>query len=293
MTDRMETHVLIIGAGMTGLSIAHGLDQAGIKYTIFDSEGREDHRSRSKEWTMGMHWGLPLLESLLPPHLARRIPTDGAVDGSLDYSIPINNGSYIFDGVSGEILKDLTPPSGRIIRVSRRKIRALCREEIDVKWSHTLDSLKCNDEDNTVTATFTNGESHTGTLLVGCDGPRSVVRNHLFDEPAKAQAETMKGAVSISMAISYAAETAKFLRSKSHPVWCMAISPWIFPFLSVQDVPDPNKPETWKFFWMLSWLGDIEPGLSEVDRIKALKERGAKLAEVSQTGVCFVRKVIE
>lgn len=47
----METHVLIIGAGMTGLAIAHGLKQAGIKYTIFDSE--DGIRVRAKEWTMG------------------------------------------------------------------------------------------------------------------------------------------------------------------------------------------------------------------------------------------------
>ena len=280
----METNVLIIGAGMTGLSIAHGLEQAGIKYTIFDTE--DGVRFRPKEWTMGIHWGLPLLESLLPPHLAKRIPTDGSVDGFLDYSQPPNNGAYIFDGVTGDILKDLTV-NDRIVRVSRRKIRALCREDMEVKWSHTLESIRCNDDDNTVTARFTNGESYTGTLLVGCDGPRSTVRSHLFDEPAKAQAKTMEGCVNISMAISYPAETARYIRSKTHPVWCMAISPWIFPFMSMQDVPDPDKPETWKFFMMTNWLGEGELGLSNEDRLKALKERGAKLAEVRSHRVSY------
>ena len=189
----MDVHVLIVGAGMTGLAIAHGLKQAGIKYTIFDTE--DGVRFRPREWTMGMHWGLPMLEKLLPPHLADRIPTDGSVDGSLDWNEPPHNGAYIFDGVNGDVLKDLTPPTGRIVRVSRRRVRALCREEIDVWWSHTLECLKCNDEEKTVTATFTNGKSYTGTLLVGCDGPRSVVRSHLFDDPSKAQAKTMEGAV--------------------------------------------------------------------------------------------------
>ena len=189
----MDMHVLIVGAGMTGLSIAHGLKQVGIKYTIFDTE--DGVRFRPREWTMGMHWGLPMLETLLPPHLAKRIPTDGSVDGSLDWNNPPNNGSYIFDGVNGDILKDLTPPTGRIVRVSRRRIRALCREEIDVQWSHTLESLKPNEGENTITATFTNGKSYTGTLLVGCDGPRSIVRSHLFDDPSKAQAKIMDGAV--------------------------------------------------------------------------------------------------
>lgn len=42
-----EPHVLIIGAGITGLLIAHGLQNAGIKYTIFETE--ESGRWRSKE----------------------------------------------------------------------------------------------------------------------------------------------------------------------------------------------------------------------------------------------------
>ena len=51
--------------------------------------------------------------------------------------------------------------------------------------------------------------------------------------------------------------------------------------MTMQDVPDPDKPETWKFFLMLSWLGDAELNLDEKERIKAVKERGAKLAEAS------------
>ena len=51
--------------------------------------------------------------------------------------------------------------------------------------------------------------------------------------------------------------------------------------MTMQDVPDPNKPETWTFFLMLSWLGEAESNLDEKGRIKAVKERGAKLAEAS------------
>ena len=247
-------------------------------HTIFETE--EAGRWRPKEWTMGIHWGLPLLESLLPPHLAARIPTDGSVDGFLNYDEPPNNGAYIFDGLTGEILKDLTV-TGRIVRVSRRKLRALCSEGVDVKHSHTLQAVTCNDENNTVTATFTNGQSYTGTLLVGCDGPRSIVRSSLFaSDPTSAQAKVLDEAVSISMVVSYDAGTAKYVRSKTHPVWCMCISPEIFPFLTMQDVPDPDKPETWKFFFMTSWLGMRDDNLDNEGRLKAIKDRGEKLAEV-------------
>ena len=223
MTEQRDLHVLIIGAGITGLIIAHGLNKARIKYTIFETE--EPEQWRPKEWTMGIHWALELLEGLLPPHLAARIVKDGSVDGSLDYEKPPNNGAYIFDGTSGEILKDLAVP-GRLVRVSRRKLRALCMEGVDVKQSHTLQTVTCNDEDNTVAATFTNGRSYTGTLLVGCDGPRSPTRDYLFNSEPSGQAKPMQGAVNMPLAVTYAdAEIAKFVRSKAHPVWCMAIHP--------------------------------------------------------------------
>lgn len=100
-----------------------------------------------------IHWGLPLLEGLLPAQIVARIATDGAADPSLNYDEPPNNGAYIFDGVSGDVLKDLTV-SGRIVRVSRQKLRALCSEGINVHWGHALLSVECDDHSNSVTATF-------------------------------------------------------------------------------------------------------------------------------------------
>ena len=278
MPEPREPHILIVGAGITGLIIAHGLEKAGIKYTIFETE--EPEKWRPKEWTMGIHWALPLLEGLLPPRLAARIPKDGSVDGSLNYEEPPNNGAYIFDGVSGEILKDLVVP-GRMVRVSRRKLRALCSEGVPVKQSHTLETVTCNDEEGTVTATFTNGETYTGTLVVGCDGPRSVVRNNLFNFDPAGQAKPMEGAVNVPMAVSYPdPATARFVRSKSHPVWCMAIHPELFTFISMQDVVDPERPETWRFFIFPTWMGKRDDTSSNEERLKELKERGAKVAEV-------------
>jgi 2-polyprenyl-6-methoxyphenol hydroxylase-like FAD-dependent oxidoreductase len=274
-----EPHVLIIGAGITGLLIAHGLKQAGVKYTILESE--DAGRQRPKEWTMGIHWSLPLLEGLLPPDLASRIVKDASVDPTLDYEEPPNNGAYIFDGVSGQVLKDLAV-TGRIVRVSRRKLRALCTEGIDIKYGYTLSTIT-TDSNGTVTVECSTGEAFTGTLLVGCDGPRSSVRSVLFgSDPTAGAAQAMSGCVNISYFVTYPAETARFVRSKSHPVWCMAINPDVFHFMSLQDVVDPERPETWKFFHMTTWIGEKPAETGSEYVMKALKERGAKLAEVSR-----------
>ncbi|KAK3691205.1 hypothetical protein LTR37_018793 [Vermiconidia calcicola] len=288
-----ETHILIIGAGVTGLVIAHALQQAGIRYTIFESE--DAGKKRPKEWTMGIHWSLPLLERLLPPRLASRIATDASVDPSLNYDEPPNNGAYIYDGVTGEVLKDLTPPTGRIVRVSRRKLRALCSECIDIKHGHVLQDVTTSEDSKTVTAKFMNEDSYTGTLLVGCDGPRSAVRSCLFkSEPGEAQAQAMQGGVTTSMAISYPdPEIARYVREKTHPVWCMSISPLLFHFMSMQDVPDPDRPETWRFFYFDSWLAKDQDEVEEFrdrggDILAALKERGGKLAEPFRTALLSI-----
>ncbi len=230
-----------------------------------------------------IHWGLPLLEGLLPAQIAVRIATDGAVDPSLKYDEPPNNGAYIFDGVSGDILKDLNV-SGRIVRVSRQKLRALCSEGINVHWGHALLSVECDDHSNSVTAAFSDGQSYTGTVLVGCDGPRSAVRNHLFmPDRSAATARPMEGIVTTSMCVTYAdPNVATFVRSKTHPVWCIAISPVMFHFMSIQDVPDPERPETWRFFFFNSWLGEKPHDTSGSAARSVLLERAENLAEVRE-----------
>lgn len=121
-------HILIIGAGICGLAIAHGLMKEGIPYTIADAE--EQTVVRPRRWTMALHWGLPMLEALLPRHLADRVRVDGVVDPSLDYRTHPNNIISIYDGATGQLVKEVASDG---LRVDRTKLRALCAEGIDVK----------------------------------------------------------------------------------------------------------------------------------------------------------------
>lgn len=196
-----DPHVLIIGAGIVGLLIAHGLQKAGIRYTIFEAEAQG--QLRTKEWTIGIHWSLPMLTALLPPDIAARMDADGSVDPSLDWTTPPANGPCIYDGVNGKLLKDITPES-RNVRVSRQRLRRLFGEGLAIHWSHTLETISCNEHEGTVTASFNNGVSYTGSLLVGADGPRSSVRNFLFAHDTQlAQVRNLDGIVGHSMVVSY------------------------------------------------------------------------------------------
>jgi len=85
----------------------------------------------------------------------------------------------------------------------------------------------------------------TGSLLVGCDGSRSITRHFLVGKEA-AQPSQMDLAM-FNFPCKFDAETAKLIR-KQHPIFFNSYHPkgrmlWI----SVQDIPDFDKPEDWLF----------------------------------------------
>ena len=68
-----------------------------------------------------------------------------------------------------------------------------------------------------------------------------------------------------------------------HPINHVALDPdrvgGLSVWVSIQDVPDSSKPESWEFQVMPSWLGDRDPGLTDADRLAKLKELAIGLAE--------------
>ncbi|KAL9095651.1 MAG: hypothetical protein Q9165_002083 [Trypethelium subeluteriae] len=96
-------HVLVIGAGITGLLIAQGLKKAGIRCTIFEAEPSAAHY-RSREWGMSIQWALPLLQDCLSDDTYHRIHT-AAVDPFYDPSDP--GILPTFNGATGEHMKDI------------------------------------------------------------------------------------------------------------------------------------------------------------------------------------------
>jgi len=77
---------------------------------------------------MGIHWSLPQLEGLLPSELKARMK-EAMNDPHREP--PEKDTIFMYNGLDGSVLKALPIP--KIVRVSRRKMRALCKEDIDVK----------------------------------------------------------------------------------------------------------------------------------------------------------------
>ena len=124
--------VLIIGAGTTGLAVAQGLQKAGIPYLVFDAKA--ESTPSPTDWPTSLHRSTSLLKSLLPNDLADRLETDAVVDQSL---VGCGNTLSIFDGVNGDLVSESTADGG-CLRLSRNKLRVICREGIQVKVGEHL-----------------------------------------------------------------------------------------------------------------------------------------------------------
>lgn len=65
--------IIIIGAGLVGLTLAQALKKAGFPFQIYDRDGSLDERPAG--WGITMHWALPALASSLPAEVFAKLPS--------------------------------------------------------------------------------------------------------------------------------------------------------------------------------------------------------------------------
>lgn len=180
-----EQPVIIIGAGVTGLTLAQACQKKQVPFRIFERDGsavKSQHRTVGKGLTK--YFGLRHLEAALPAVIASRLP-ECHVDQSAvtfgeegHYDIPNLRTAEVFQQKRIE----------KRIRLSREKLRTLLLTDIEVQWSKTLTEI--SGDDRSVKATFSDGTSETGSLLVGCDGANSTVNRILHPKGHKDEGET-------------------------------------------------------------------------------------------------------
>ena len=103
------------------------LMQAGIRYSVFEKDVSMNYRSN--EWTMAIHWALPLLKEIMPPEVFAKVS-----DIACNPTIGIHSGLYpIINGETGDLIIGVPYKEG--LRVPRSKMRELCAEGINVQVS--------------------------------------------------------------------------------------------------------------------------------------------------------------
>ncbi|KAF2194145.1 FAD/NAD(P)-binding domain-containing protein [Zopfia rhizophila CBS 207.26] len=251
MTSERKIHTLIIGAGTTGLLIAQGLKYAGLPYSLFEQETSQTYLTRPREWGMTLHWGSSHISRCLPPELEARM-SETYADPTL--SPDAVTGLPVYNGKTGELILEMK--AERPCRVSRRKMRSLFSEGLDVQYGKEVVGIV--EEGEKVRVRFKDGSEVVGDVVAGCDGARSRVRECIVGEERARLTEVPLSIFNFTQRFSR--EQALYLREKN-PLFTKSIHPdhgTLF-WLSIQDVPDPAKPETWLFQLLISWVDNPLP----------------------------------
>lgn len=182
-----QTHVLIIGAGLTGLLLAQGLRKLNAtlesqgqpaRYTFSIYERDESAFYRGGGFSLTIHWALQQLYDILPEELSARIFE------CVGNPVAIENGqmgsfTYLNLRTGQPAFQTSLPPGWKGARMSRVKFLKLLMSDVNVQYSTRLSEITFPDDD-TVCAHFEDGQQVTGDLLVGADGSRSVVRRFVY-----------------------------------------------------------------------------------------------------------------
>lgn len=172
----MQTDVLIVGAGPTGLALACQLIRYGVDFVIVDRNASTTPHSKAigvQARTLEIYEQIGIAGKLIAlgaiAEKARMI-VGGKVRGEVSFA---------------EIGKGMSPYP-YVLLVEQGKHEKLLYDHIkgnekDIRWQTTLERFEQNDSG--VKAILKNSDGETETVeakfLIGCDGPKSLVRHSL------------------------------------------------------------------------------------------------------------------
>ncbi|KAL8738246.1 MAG: hypothetical protein Q9181_000926 [Wetmoreana brouardii] len=225
-------------------SMFSSLERLNIKYTVFERENYINERRR--DWNFGIYHAQAPLEECLPKSIFERLMT-----AIVDPNRGLSEHDYLpsLNAQTGERL--MAFPSPNVLRFSRSKFRALIAEGIDIQYGKRLSSILCPDNNSPVTAQFEDGTAVTGSIVIGAEGANSKVREYLLGpEQAALQELPILG---IGAVESPPADISRKIREINDLYFVSYHPEGVCAFMALHDVPDSNRPETWKWMYSLTW----------------------------------------
>lgn len=172
MAERSYPHVLIVGAGLSGLALAQILRKNNISYEIFDRDADADARAQG--------WAIALHGSVLKD-LKESLPEDIGPIEQTNHLDPLKlPAQFVFYDVARPGLRDGVndDETGQIVRANRQRLRDYLRKFVPVQYDKRV--VRVEEVGDKVTVFFEKGGSATGDIVIGAEGTQSAGKSWLY-----------------------------------------------------------------------------------------------------------------